>query len=120
MTVTIQADPVPLRVDDHGVIRIGNSRVPLDAVLAEYRKGASPETIAQEFDTLDLADVYAAIAYALRHANEVAAYLRGREEEATAMREKVEAAGMTWPGMPQTVRERWSRQDKDHHASTGQ
>jgi hypothetical protein len=40
---------------------------------------------------LDLADVYAVIAYYLRHRDEVRAYLKRREEEAEALRAKIEA-----------------------------
>ena len=42
-------------------------------------------------NTLVLADVYAVIAYYLRHRDEVRAYLKGREEEAQALRAKIEA-----------------------------
>lgn len=120
MTVTIHADSVPLCVDELGVVRVGNSRVTLDAVIAEYKKGASPETIAQEFDTLDLPDVHATIAYYLRHADEVRAYLRRREEEAATMRKKVEAAGMAGPEIEEIVRERWTQREKNRHASAGE
>jgi hypothetical protein len=33
MTITLHADPVPLRVDDTGAIRVGQSRVTLDVLL---------------------------------------------------------------------------------------
>src|SRR5258708_1317043 len=117
MNMVIQTDPVPLRVDDQGAIRIGNSRVTLEVLIAEHKKGAPPETIAAGLDTLELADIYAAIAYCLRHREEVAAYLQRRQEEAAAMRKKVEDAGMTRPDIGETIRKRWSQEGRAPHAS---
>jgi uncharacterized protein (DUF433 family) len=57
VTLTLHADPLPLRVDESGTIRIGSSRVTLDVLLADYRRGTSPEEIVRQLDTLDLADV---------------------------------------------------------------
>lgn len=54
----------------------------LDTVVAAFEQGATPEEIGLRYDTLDLADVYAAIAYYLRHRDEVGAYLRARKAEA--------------------------------------
>ena len=39
MTVTLHADPVPLRVDETGTIRVGSSRVTLDVLLEYWRLG---------------------------------------------------------------------------------
>jgi uncharacterized protein (DUF433 family) len=92
MTVTLHADPVPLRVDETGTIRVGSSRVTLDVLLADYRKGLSPEEIARQLDSLDLADVYAALGYYHRHRQEVEEYLRRRADEAKSLRHAIEAA----------------------------
>lgn len=91
MTIPLHADPVPLRVDDTGTIRVGSSRVTLDVLLADYRSGLSPEEIVRQMDTLDLADVYAAIAYYHRHRGEIDQYLRRREAAADALRRDIEA-----------------------------
>ena len=95
MILSLQAEPVPLRIDEQGAIRVGNSRLTLDVLIEEYDAGASPEAIAKAFDTLELSDVYAVLAYYLRHRDEVTAYLRQRDEEAEQVRRKLEAAGMT-------------------------
>lgn len=34
-----------VRVDEHGVMRIGNSRVMLDSIVAGFEQGHSPETL---------------------------------------------------------------------------
>jgi uncharacterized protein (DUF433 family) len=89
VNMTIQMDPVPLRVDEHGAIRIGNSRVTLDVIIAEHKRGASPEENAEEYDTLELADVYTAIGYYLRHAGQVAVYCRGGNKKRLPCRRRL-------------------------------
>jgi uncharacterized protein (DUF433 family) len=91
MSLTIQTDPVPLRTDEHGVIRVGESQVLLDIVIREFNNGSDPEGIVQGYPTLDLANVYAVIAYYLRHPKEVDAYLQSRREEAEQLRKEIEA-----------------------------
>jgi hypothetical protein len=51
----------------------------------------TPEEMVRAYDTLLLADVHAVIAYYLRHRDEVRAYRKRREEEAQALRAKIEA-----------------------------
>jgi uncharacterized protein (DUF433 family) len=92
MTITLHADPVPLHVDDTGAIRVGQSRVTLDVLLRYWRLGMKPEDIARGLDTLTAADVHGALAYYLRHQNELDEYLRRREEEAETLRQQIEAA----------------------------
>jgi uncharacterized protein (DUF433 family) len=89
--LTLHAEPHPLRMDDGGVIRVGKSRVSLDLVVEQYENGMTPEDLVRAYDTLALADVHAAIAYYLRHREEVQAYLKRRKEEATDLRAKIEA-----------------------------
>lgn len=43
MTLTLQADPMPLRIDEDGTIRVGSSRLTLDILIEEYEAGASLE-----------------------------------------------------------------------------
>jgi len=92
MTITLHADPVPLRVDESGTIRIGASRVTLDVLLADYRNGLSPQEIVGQLDTLDLADVHGAIAYYHRHQQEIEQYLQRRTLEAETLRRAIESA----------------------------
>jgi uncharacterized protein (DUF433 family) len=91
MALTLHSDPLPLRVDEHGVIRVGDSQVLLDIVIREFQNGAEPEAIAHGYPTLNLADVYGVIAYYLRHRTDIDAYLRGRREEAEKLRQEIEA-----------------------------
>src|ERR1700685_947948 len=81
----------PLRVDAGSVIRVGGSRISLDLVVEQYENGMTPEDMARAYDSLELADAHAVIAYFLRHRGEVGAYLKRREEEAEALRARIEA-----------------------------
>src|SRR5216683_4693805 len=92
MPITLHADPVPLRVDDTGAIRVGQSRITLDVLLQYWRLGMKPEEIARGLDTLTLADVHGALAYYFRHETEIDDYLSRREEEAEKLRPQIEAA----------------------------
>jgi uncharacterized protein (DUF433 family) len=80
---------VPLRTDQHGVIRVGATRVPLETVIHAFQNGATPEQIVYRFPALKLAEVYAVITYYLHHETEVNDYLR--QAEAEHVRSEVEA-----------------------------
>ena len=64
-----------VRTDEHGVIRVGDSRVMLDSVVTSFQQGHSPETIQQQYPTLSLEEVYGATAWYLANTEEVARYL---------------------------------------------
>jgi uncharacterized protein (DUF433 family) len=87
----LHAEPPPLRVDQGGVVRVGNSRVSLDLIVEHYESGMSPEDMVRAYDALVLADVHAVIAYYLRHHEEVRAYLKRRAGEAASLQAKIEA-----------------------------
>ena len=78
----VQADTVPLRVDESGVVRVGESRVALADLLDEYESGKTPEEMVRAHDGLELADVHAVIAYYLRHRHEIGEFLHRRRDEA--------------------------------------
>jgi uncharacterized protein (DUF433 family) len=92
MTIIPTADPVPLRADASGDLRVGESRVLLDLVVESFDAGATPEAIVQSFPSLALADVYAVIAYYLRHRSEIEEYLRQRGQRAAEVRRKIDAS----------------------------
>jgi uncharacterized protein (DUF433 family) len=68
-----------VRVDEHGVMRIGASRVMLDAIVAGFEQGHSPETLQQQYPALSLEEVYGAITYYLAHRDEVHTYLKQQD-----------------------------------------
>ena len=68
-----------VRADGQGVLRVSDTRVPLDSVVAAFEIGASPETIQQQYPTLSLELVYGAIAYYLSNPESVQNYLHRQE-----------------------------------------
>jgi uncharacterized protein (DUF433 family) len=84
-------EPVPIRIEANGDARVGKTRVLLDMIVRAFERGATPETIVQMYDTLELADVYTVLGYYLRHRRDVEEYLQERERRAEEVRAKVEA-----------------------------
>ncbi len=78
MNISIVTKPVPLHPDAAGVLRVGDTRVSLDSVIAAFHNGATPEEIVQQYDALSLADVYAVIGYYLEHQADIDSYLAAR------------------------------------------
>jgi hypothetical protein len=62
----------------------------VELVIRAFQDGATPEAIAQRYPTATLADIYAVIAYYLRHRQEVEAYLAEREQRAQEVRQRIE------------------------------
>jgi uncharacterized protein (DUF433 family) len=91
VTFTVQPESPPLHEDAGGALRVGDSRVLLEIVIRAFQDGATPETIVQRYSTLALSDVYAVVAYYLRHRSEIDAYLARREEEAEAVQQRITA-----------------------------
>ncbi|HEV8061993.1 MAG TPA: DUF433 domain-containing protein [Gemmataceae bacterium] len=91
-TFSLEPIAVPLRRDSTGGIRVGDTGVLLEIVLRAFRRGAAPEAIVAAYETLNLRDVYAVLAYCLDHEKEMDDYLRQCNEEEEAIRRKIEAA----------------------------
>lgn len=86
MPMVIKADPPPLRLDEHGVVRVGDSRVMLELVVHAADAGASADEIVETYPSLNLAEVHATLAYILRHRSEIDAYMIESEAHAAEMR----------------------------------
>jgi len=83
---------LPLKMDEHGTIRVSGTRVTLDTIITSYLQGNSPEIIHECFDVVPLNDVYATIAYYLAHEDEINTYLSQRDAEAERIRKQWEAS----------------------------
>lgn len=88
----LEAIPVPLTEDEHGVIRVTGTRVPLEYIVVDYRDGASAEDIQGAYPSLKLAQVHAIISYYLSNRDTTDAYVLKRERDADAMRDRVTAS----------------------------
>lgn len=100
----ISAQAPPLR-QDGSPLRVGTSNVTLETVLWAYRNGATSEGIADQFPTLDRADVYAVVAYYLHHQAEVDAYLA--EQERCAEEVAIEVQRLFPSTITRAELERW-------------
>ena len=90
MSLAIDAEPVPLQADADGVVRVGATRVTLDTIVVTFQQGAAAEEIAEQYPSVALSDVYAAIAFYLRHQSEVEAYLEEGNRQGDVLRRKQE------------------------------
>src|SRR5437762_5696341 len=79
-----------INADDHGVWRVGQTRVSLDSVIYAFRQGHAPETIRQQYPALSLEEVYGAIAYYLANKDEADHYLERQEQCWAELRRKAE------------------------------
>lgn len=68
--------------------RLTGSRVSLDSVVYGFLRGETPETIAQNFPTLELEQVYGAIAFYLSNQEEIDAYLEKGERDFERLRQE--------------------------------
>ena len=81
---------VPLREEPAGVFRVGKSRVLLELLLRAFKAGATPESIVQSYNTLNLADVYAVVSRYLADPVPFEAYLRRCDDAAAKTRAKID------------------------------
>ena len=83
--VSAVVDTIPLTLDPQGAYRVGDTRVTLDLVVRAFNRGATAEQIVQNYDTLQLPDVYQVIGYYLKHADELNEYFESRERQEQAL-----------------------------------
>jgi uncharacterized protein (DUF433 family) len=102
-SMTLEATPVPLHLENGGAMRVGKSRVLLELVISAFEHGLTPESIVQRYDTLDLGDVYTVLTYYLHRKDEVNSYLREREVKSAEVRQKIEASQPPRPDLRQRL-----------------
>jgi uncharacterized protein (DUF433 family) len=78
--------PILLKADSQGVVRIGKTRVTLDIVVMAYLEGCGAEAIQEQYPSLNLSEVYLVIGYYLRNRSEVDLYLSDRQQLAAQVR----------------------------------
>jgi uncharacterized protein (DUF433 family) len=103
---------VPLRRDEDGNLRIGQTRILLEIVIHQFQAGATPEDIVRGYSSLTLNDVYAVIAYYLQNKAEVDEYMRQQEVEAAEIRAKIEAIQPDMPEFIERLRKRMAEKEQ--------
>ena|SRR5579871_344705 len=101
MKLDLSPEPLPLWYDDYERVRVGDTRVTLDVIVARFNQGMAAEEIAYNFPTVDLPNVYATIAYYLRHQAEADAWLEEEDRKAEEILRQIDALQDT-----QSLRER--------------
>jgi uncharacterized protein (DUF433 family) len=90
---------------------VAGTRVSLDSLIHAFRRGESPETICQNFELLQLEEVYGAIAYYLGNQAELDAYLLRQGETWAEGRRNSQV-------LPASLRERLLRARDEMHSSS--
>ena len=106
MMIETVNEPVPLRTDPHGVIRVGGTRVPLDTIVVAYREGATAEEIAEQYPSVALSDIYASLSYYLRHRSEIDAYLAQGATDVARTHEELRRRHGHWPDLRHRLSDR--------------
>jgi uncharacterized protein (DUF433 family) len=94
-----------------GTYYVAGTRVSLDSLILAFRRGESPETICQNFEILQLEEVYGVIAYYLGNQAELDAYLLRQENKWAEGRP-------TSQPLPANLRERLLRARAERHSSS--
>ena len=81
MSVTFGTLSKVVRRVEGGTLRVGNSRVSLDSVVYAFNRGEDATQIQENFETLSLAEIHAAIAYYLSNREKIDKYLAKRRIE---------------------------------------
>jgi uncharacterized protein (DUF433 family) len=118
INLVIVAEPIPLKMDADGIVHVGGTRVTLDTVVVAFKEGATAEEIVYQYPSLNLADVYAVIAYYLQRRPEVEAYLRQRQEQ-TDEAQKQNEARFDPHGIRERLLARRAEQKAAGHATAG-
>ena len=82
---------VPLTLGEGGVFRITGTRVTLDSIVREFKDGATPEQIQEDYPSVTLSDIYSVVAYYLQHSRAVEDYLNAHAQAAKEVRREVES-----------------------------
>jgi uncharacterized protein (DUF433 family) len=90
---------------------VSGTRVSLDSLVHAFRRGESPETICQNFEVLNLEEVYGAIAYYLANQGSMDAYLVRQGKNWAEGKRAAEP-------LPASLRDRLTRARDEMHTSS--
>jgi uncharacterized protein (DUF433 family) len=110
LDITVAQAP-PLDMLPDGAVRVRGTRVSLDTVIRAFDEGCTLEEIHDDYPTLQLADIYAVIAFYLRHRETVQAYLAESQQKAEEIRRKIEEVCPP-DGFRERLLARWDEKQK--------
>ena len=99
------AQAVHLTRGGGGVFRSTGTRVTLDSIVREFKDGATPEQIQEDYPSVTLSDIYSVVAYYLQHSRAVEDYLNAQAQAAKEVRREVESRVDT-RGLRERLRQR--------------
>jgi uncharacterized protein (DUF433 family) len=82
---------VPLTRGEDKVMRVTGSRVTLEALVRQFKNGATAEQMQEDFPSLTLSEIYSVIAYYLQHSHAVQDYLDEQDRAVQELRRETEA-----------------------------
>ena len=88
---TLTPHPPPLRQEEDGTLRVGNSRVTMDTIIGAFNDGTSLETIADRYPSLSLTDIYAVVTYYLWNREAVDSYVAEQQARRIEIRTLIES-----------------------------
>src|SRR5689334_9832527 len=112
LDITLAEAPPLCKLSD-GAIRVRGTRVSLDTVIHAYDEGCTPEEIRDDYPTLQLTDIYAVIAFYLRHREAVLDYLEESRQRADEIRRKIETLCPP-DGFRERLQARWEETQKQN------
>ena len=78
-----------VEIRDDGKICIAGTRIGLDVLIYDFRRGETPEAILQAYPSIgSLTNVYGAITFALENPEPIESYLREQDEAWEKLREE--------------------------------
>lgn len=80
----------------------------LDSIVREFKDGATPEQIQEDYPSVTLSDIYLVVAYYLQHSRAVEDYLNAQAQAAREVRREVESRIDT-RGLRERLRQRHSQ-----------
>ena len=111
--IQVTDQKVPLSLDERGLFRVAGTRITLDCIVEMWLDGASPEEIVEQYDALQLDDVYAVITFYLRHQENVDLYLAQQKAESDAAQVVMKNT------LPTALREKLLKAKRTRHIRDG-
>jgi uncharacterized protein (DUF433 family) len=104
-------------VERDGNLYVGDTRVQVQGVIAQWQHGLSPEEVQRCFPHVPLVAVYATITYYLEHREELDAFFHEQDELFARLKAESEAKNPEFYAM---MRERFARYRAERARKNGQ